>query len=1059
MQHQIDFPSDLTLSDGTTSHNYRLTALIHHHGDSPYAGHYTVDVWDNERMCWWTIDDEVVASLKPKEDENDNGDSTSFLSAIASTIDSREPNTLGLALNNSQSIDKLPLLLQKPAEYPENERTKAKKKSVYMLVYTKVIKNDNGNEQQVSTLVPWNIRPPASICTLIAGNNDVFCNNIKSLVRERAGTWYEILLRREIYKQIFLNDNAPPIPTNEIDPRLESVAERHDTWVWVPAEWLSRWVCGFDESGLQQNSNSVQTENDDEITVVEEDQQKSNSHIGNNGENAQANEKSVERKSQFNSLDVSENDQVMSDTEQTEEDINSNFEPNPLTSVGSRLKVFNDHPSANRYLDEAREFSYESSKIKIPPDAVLKLKRLTVHAFQTIMSGDLREDIIRKLEKESQNFAFQMNSTARTEHGLHGFLSTVCMSESPRSFVCHSECTSGFNQQPELTAQSCFKSTVYGHWKSATELCFALAEECADLGEVLQNSIFARPPAPDVTEHEVVILSESEGSPREPEHSYDVFAISTQSYRSISQICKLLPEHLEESKLLDRLVARVRYLFMEGKEPGKSEAMHALCSELVTSSSVRDALQPVNKDIQCPHNSLTPKKNTWKYISGSCWRRIANIFDATTFKVEKYEDMVCSTCKKQKEFIQEEQEAERENRRREIQSSALQRLLRRHKGHPTGGAAYGLPLSLPTGSYFLVKRQWLNQWRDYVDEKSSSRPQECNLWDELKCNREKNGQFLARLGIESGLETVVPPDHLRRFLNGCVRTDPSSVFQSYIDDDEENQSLAQTIPGDGAEEILIRENEENDRCTVELVPEDEFLELCELYSFVGYTEETKKTVQTITSNELRSEEYRTALRHLPAPLLHFLPTDELPAAAVNRRLKPNSEAHVINAMYSIIFDPPINPFSLNDTILHQFETLYNFESGNIYIHFLQSTRSEVPNEARTNGTPTGRTRKRLRKRNNCESLPASSNDTIQLLKMRIMESFGTDTLGSLYYIGQELLDYQTLKECNVPCGGHLFWKPSKEKVGDDQWIANKLAESKACSEQEEGFSGSALQGN
>lgn len=42
---------------------YELCTVLSHHGYSAHVGHFTADIWDDERLVWWKMDDETVSQV------------------------------------------------------------------------------------------------------------------------------------------------------------------------------------------------------------------------------------------------------------------------------------------------------------------------------------------------------------------------------------------------------------------------------------------------------------------------------------------------------------------------------------------------------------------------------------------------------------------------------------------------------------------------------------------------------------------------------------------------------------------------------------------------------------------------------------------------------------------------------------------------------------------------------------------------------------------------------------------------------------------------------------
>lgn len=59
-------PKEMQFAPASERRLYELSGLIFHKGQSANSGHYTCDVWDEERMCWWRLDDRQVEPLHPE---------------------------------------------------------------------------------------------------------------------------------------------------------------------------------------------------------------------------------------------------------------------------------------------------------------------------------------------------------------------------------------------------------------------------------------------------------------------------------------------------------------------------------------------------------------------------------------------------------------------------------------------------------------------------------------------------------------------------------------------------------------------------------------------------------------------------------------------------------------------------------------------------------------------------------------------------------------------------------------------------------------------------------
>eukprot|EP01138_Halocafeteria_seosinensis_P016123 gb/GECG01016452.1/.p1 GENE.gb/GECG01016452.1/~~gb/GECG01016452.1/.p1 ORF type:complete len:1429 (+),score=205.54 gb/GECG01016452.1/:1-4287(+) len=1052
LRHQVDFSAELSLPTTSGTASYALTAVVHHHGDSPYSGHYTVDVWDSSRQRWWEIDDETVNALEREKDVPSGTSRRCVLPGIHSK-DEFEVGTLVDEIKQMES-DKVSLL-QRPRPYPEQSKSSNKKKTAYMLVYSRI-----EDTQQFDALLPERISPRRTLRSGIKRAVSRFHGALQASLERRIRFWYDVFLRREMYRKLFIE--GTPVPTNGVDPHLLSASSKSQCWRWIPVEWLRNWVVGMldrqssGKNAWQHNGNKGSSSQELIELDIEKDEEKEKNN--NSADAAHASE-------------TRNTDTKPEDGDQDDEAVNLNVDPDlaHIDNALDNVSLFSGRLDPRTCLEGYCQPMQHSSTWAISPDSIVILKRLHTQSYDYLFSPNvsaiLGEEGTKSLKEQAESQVLQDSSRHRSR-SLEAFLSTVRQAQTEQDLVRSATVTQCTHVPEVLVSQeSCFNSRIYHQWKSATQRIFDVTRKCRELAQMLEEDSCRSPPEPGTVEYDdaqreaagLLEKGHSEGGIVR-DSRFDVWTLSSASYRTILQLSKTLLHQSDEDKLLDFLVRDVRQLVQRRNAPLESHVMETLLERLAQCTNLSmSTLRPVNEDIQCTHKLIRPGKKAWRLVSGRTWRAITELFNSICFRVVPGESLTCTTCREQKDFIREEQEADREMRDEEIRPALLQRLWKRKKGHPPTTENHGLLLPISTGSYFLVSRSWLQEWRGYVSGTYSNRPEAVNLWNGLVPSEEFQEYFRNNVACDSRLQTISIPSHLMRFLSDCVRLDPASILRAYSTNVSDKTELAKYIPADGAENTLLREEEEGKVSNVELVPVDEFLELCRLYNFPYFSEETEPALGRIRNCSMHSTEYSAAVEKLPAPIMHFLPSDRVEPEVIDRRLSSNTDAHESNANYSIVFDPPLNPYKLDEDIRRESENLYEFDSGTIHVHFLRSAMSNVPSEARNDRARNGSGRKRLRKQDQSEAVPIQNEDTIQLLKMKIMQMFGTETLGSLFYQGNELLDFETVKGCGVPNGGHLFWRPNDQRVREDQ-LADKLAESKAYSEQEVGFSGSALQG-
>ncbi|GMF35410.1 unnamed protein product [Phytophthora fragariaefolia] len=174
------------------------------------------------------------------------------------------------------------------------------------------------------------------------------------------------------------------------------------------------------------------------------------------------------------------------------------------------------------------------------------------------------------------------------------------------------------------------------------------------------------------------------------------------------------------------------------------------------SKEERDAWQkPINEDITCVHGNLTLEKRTYRPVSAETWSYFSSKFPCHAEYTEADAD-VCPQCQVDDMVSKECIQVERDVRDEVLSVAALDALFRRKpKGKsirlndvfelPAAHRGTGLEkasswtkrdAALIPRRMFLVSRQWLSQWREYIRNVEEASPPSLSL-SSLLCSHQK----------------------------------------------------------------------------------------------------------------------------------------------------------------------------------------------------------------------------------------------------------------------------------------------------------------------------------
>ncbi|KAG3086349.1 hypothetical protein PI124_g16583 [Phytophthora idaei] len=399
--------------------------------------------------------------------------------------------------------------------------------------------------------------------------------------------------------------------------------------------------------------------------------------------------------------------------------------------------------------------------------------------------------------------------------------------------------------------------------------------------------------------------------------------------------------------------------------------------------------RPINEDITCVHGNLTLEKRTYRPVSAETWSYFSAKFPYRAEFAESATE-TCPQCQVDDMASKECIQVERDARDEILSVPALDSLYRRK----TRGESIGLidVFELPAAQrgsglekasswtkrdaariprrMFLVSRRWLAQWREYIRNVEEDSPASLTL-SPLLCSHEK---------------LVLPPGLLAAQQGQVV--DASSLEVELVTMDE-MQALAQRY-GDpempfyyGLLKTTVMDSGEEESYVV--------WRQCSLASF-----------QYGNEKAISSE-------GCPDGVVPLICQDENDEGVICAECQENSDRR------------------------HQDE-LENFSNRVVNVQHLNDDQTVPTTENLTfDANTSGRRRSRRIRPGSAFTRPvtASATDTVYMLKAKIYAEIDALPIRQrLYYKGERLEDYRTLKQCGIKAGDAVFMRVSDDNTDD-----------------------------
>ncbi|KAG4044650.1 hypothetical protein PC123_g19913 [Phytophthora cactorum] len=397
----------------------------------------------------------------------------------------------------------------------------------------------------------------------------------------------------------------------------------------------------------------------------------------------------------------------------------------------------------------------------------------------------------------------------------------------------------------------------------------------------------------------------------------------------------------------------------------------------------------INEDITCVHGNLTLEKRTYRPVSAETWSYFSAKFPYRAEFAESATE-TCPQCQVDDMASKECIQVERDARDEILSVPALDSLYRRKpRGESIGlidvfelpAAQRGSGLEKASSwtkrdaariprRMFLVSRRWLAQWREYIRNVEEDSPASLTL-SPLLCSHEK---------------LVLPPGLLAAQQGQVV--DASSLEVELVTMDE-MQALAQRY-GDpempfyyGLLKTTVMDSGEEE-------------------SYVVWRQCSLASLQYGNEKAISSE-------GCPDGVVPLVCQDENDEGVICAECQENSDRR------------------------HQDE-LENFSNRVVNVQQLNDDQTVPTTENLTlDANTSGRRRSRRIRPGSAFTRPvtASATDTVYMLKAKIYAEIDALPIRQrLYYKGERLEDYRTLKQCGIKAGDAVFMRVSEDNTDD-----------------------------
>ncbi|KAG7381540.1 cms1 ribosomal small subunit [Phytophthora pseudosyringae] len=855
------------------------------------------------------------------------------------------------------------------------ERTHGKKirsRDIYMLLYVRDDTASSGNTTSASSSRNGSAKEvpePSKICRdEVETLNAAFDAEVGEYASKVSGMESRIQKRLDAYKRFF--ERNQPYP--------ESSAAH---FYWVDTEWLRRWVSG-EENDSSARTSSISSHAEGEAS---ESKSASNGKVQGESQLTTAERSSARNEDDFIIIDPPEVNLVAANetsgkgtASATESECSGDEKPRRDYYNDEDVGIVGETPSSASPLPTPPDAGGESDAPKstlLRDEDIPFTKSVDVARLCCAHSSGLDNEASgMKTEISQPILRFAPENTARLKRisaKLYIYMRENCGRESN---------TDGSTTPVSIAPMRAFEAPIY---------------RCAACEKEYRNKLLNDVDRLKEVDEELELLKGAPASVAAAVAAGGAYLMSRawiKSYKAHLQVLHKELSHAASTAKKGRKSLTPQELneFFTSSKNGNSNGSDSADAAIGDNEELGAAWQKaINEDITCVHGNLTLEKRTFRAVSAETW----SYFSAKFPYRAEFAASVTETCPQcqvddmaSKECIQVERDA-----RDEILSvSALETLYRRK---PRGESirladVFELPAAqrgsgLEKASswtkrdaakaprrMFLVSRRWLAQWREYIRNVEEDLPAFLTL-SSLLCSHQK---------------LVLPPGLLAAQQGQLV--DASSL-------------------------------------EVEFVTLDEMLTLAERYGdpempvYYGLL----NTVITDSGEEESHVVWRQcSLASLQYGNEQVVSRDGCPDGVVPLVCQDANDEGVICADCQASSDRR-----------HRDE-LENFSNRVINVQQLNGDQTVPTTENLTSDANTsGRRRsRRIRPGSACTwPVPANASDTVYMLKAKVYAEIDALPIRQrLYYKGEVLEDYRTLKQCGIKAGDAVFMRLSEDNADD-----------------------------
>jgi len=681
----IDIPGYLDFNDLQTildpnlakqqdSLRYNLVAVLNHKGPSAEVGHYTADVRNpKDNGNWWTLDDEKVS----------------------------------------------PLIISDPIAF--------KTRNAYMVVYQR-----ESSPRAIKSRIPERVQRD------IAAMNASVDSEIKTYEILKSQLLGEIESRKEFYKRCYHQNEGG----------------QH---FWVPTEWLAKWVRGFDETAATRNKRTTEVKIMDDIS-----------------ENVTVVDLSATSADTDKARNVSKCEEI-SEVYATPLDMQVEVPVRipSLVEVSESKETFSSGKSAGKIgavsvIDEVQtKETFSSGKAAGKIGAVSVIDE--VQTKETFSSGKAADKIgaVSVIDEVQTKETFSSGKAA----GKIGAVSVIdevqtkdLMSEMPS--VLHVEeitpnpDTVSENIPREATKKECFLFSeapkIEPIFCNIHDLSKISLRGIALMKRVPRNLLVSIFDSCRVAGDDSILVPSSEET--DCKECVDALRAGLSGKMEEVSAYGRLKSIFEEPFLKKEAIGDLGNYFFISREWIRTwqklsaknlTATRSIVEQLVSNKKRNNVeivpvllanrvaqiiAKDVNSAITCSHGNMIGNPTNRRLLRGEDWHFIMNYLDSKESRIFTGDTEVCPECLAEIQLGKDQE--------KELNVSKLSQM--KHRGHKgTLKALQNRRQGMPTmrnsclepGSYFLVPRAWMSQWRMYLSPRGSQEPGNLDkcIQDRMRC--------------------------------------------------------------------------------------------------------------------------------------------------------------------------------------------------------------------------------------------------------------------------------------------------------------------------------------